>query len=137
MRATASGAIARAMGLLAVALVALVTLAASPGHAEAARQAWTYCGYVFPGYPDSCRAVNSHGFDLNRATYPGSGSLYVCEGAWVDFLGYYGPQRCGWEYAGSGYDFQNTQGLQKRGYNMHGGGNPHTINGAMWTGWFS
>lgn len=124
-------------GLLAVALVALVALAASPGQAQAARQAWTYCGYVFNPSPTVCFAVNTHGFDLNRATYPGSGSLIVCEGAWVDILGnFFGPQRCGWEYAGSGTDFQNTGGLQKRGYNIHQGNNPHTVNGAMWTGWF-
>jgi hypothetical protein len=103
--------------------------------AQAARQAWTYCGYVFDPYPVYCQAVNPHTFDLNRATYPGSGNLVVCEGAiWNGF--FYGPQRCGNKYAGSGYDFQGDP-LLKYGYNHHWGNNPHTVNGAMWTGWFS
>lgn len=120
--------------LVAIALAA-AAMAAAATPAQAARQAWSYCGRVINPYPTYCSAVNGHTFDLNRATYPGSGNLTVCEGAIVPPGVWYGPQRCGNRYAGSGYDFQGDT-LLKYGYVHHWGNNPHTVNGAMWTGWF-
>lgn len=124
------------VGALVVLLLAASGLAANASTARATRQAWTYCGYVIDPWPVYCEAVNAHTFDLNRATYPGSGDLTVCEGAILASSGsFYGPQRCGNKYAGSGYDFQGDSAL-KYGYVHHWGANPHTVDGAMWTGWF-
>ena len=121
--------------MLAAAFVISTAISLSAASGAPAAQSWRYCGFVFAPYPTACYALNPHTFDLNRATYPGSGNLTVCEGAYIDNFGFYGPQRCGNRYAGSGYDFQGDT-LLKRGYNHHWGANPHTVNGVMWTGWF-